>query len=630
MLQTIRKYAKGFLAFALFGLLILSFGVWGIGDVFRGGGQEATVVRVGGRSVGLAEFNVELQREMRRLSAMSGGQLTLEQARQFGLLDRIADALANRVLFDIGVERVGVAVSDELVRRMIHSDPTVLDEQGKFDRRRLDAVLANNQITEAAFVAVLRGRIARDQLASAIGIGGGAPEIMLKPLFSHRLERRVAEVVVIPRAIFAEVKEPEQDQLNLFYKERERSFMAPEYRALTIVSFNAEELAKGIVVADARLKEEYEVRHAEFEVKELRTTEQFLLPSKDDADRVYAELQKGKDYAAAARAATGAAAVPTGELTKDMLAQQAPAMAETVFAIEKPGIVAPTQSPFGWHIFRVTKITPGRKKSFDEAKPVLSKALAREQAIESLYQLANKVEDELAGGASVEDVAKRQGLATQKVTATDIQGRDPKAQQLLGLASRPEVLRAAFATESGRDSRLTELGGDSYFIVRVEGVTPSAPRALSEVRPLVVAAWKDDQREAMAKARAEALVQKAKSGGDLAALVSGERGLRVMLPAPFTRAGADPTHGLSPQLSGLLFEAKPGDVVMAPTKDGFAVGKLKETIPADPAKEPKIYAQFQEQFRQQIGGDLVAQYIGAIRAKTRIEVNRAAFDKLTN
>jgi peptidyl-prolyl cis-trans isomerase D len=394
------------------------------------------------------------------------------------------------------------------------------------------------------------------------------------------------------------------------------------------VSFNAEDMAKGIAIGEDKLKDEYLQREAEFEVKETRDAEQFVLPTKVDADRVFAEIQKGKDFAAAARAATGGPPTATGALTKDDLAQQAPAMADAVFASPRPGIIAPTQSPFGWHIFRVTKITPAHKKSFEEMKPALAKAMAREQAIEALYQVANKVEDALAGGGKLDEIAKQHALTVQRVAATDQLGRDPKAQQLPGLAAKPEVLRVAFATEGGRDSRLTELGGDSYFIVRVEGVTPPAPRPLAEVKTLVIAAWKDDQREAMAKARAQGLLERAKAGGELSALVAGDKGLKLVQSPPFTRVGAAPAIGLTPQLAGQLFEAKAGDVVMAATPEGHAVAKLKSIIPADPAKEPALHAQFKEQLRQQMGGDFIAQYSSAIRAKTKVEINRAAFDKL--
>lgn len=51
MLQAIRERAGSVIVKVLFGLLILSFAVWGIGDIFRRGGGETTVVEVGDRKI---------------------------------------------------------------------------------------------------------------------------------------------------------------------------------------------------------------------------------------------------------------------------------------------------------------------------------------------------------------------------------------------------------------------------------------------------------------------------------------------------------------------------------------------------------------------------------------------------
>ena len=47
MLQTLRKSVGSFVIKILFGLLVLSFAVWGIGDTFFFGGASNTVAEVG-------------------------------------------------------------------------------------------------------------------------------------------------------------------------------------------------------------------------------------------------------------------------------------------------------------------------------------------------------------------------------------------------------------------------------------------------------------------------------------------------------------------------------------------------------------------------------------------------------
>ena len=251
MLQHIRKYAKGFLAILLFGMLILSFGLWGIGDIFRSHGQDETVARIGSEKISLAQFNTELQREVRRIAPAFGGQFDTERARQFGLFDRLLDHMVNRAILDQGARRLGLVVSDSAIAQLIQNEPGFRNEAGNFERARFDAFLANNQMSEGQFVALLKGRIARDQLAEAIATGGAAPSALIDPVFTYRMERRTAEILSVPRSAFV-VSDPDAAALEAFYKERQKAFMAPEYRSLTVVTFTVDELAKGQTVQIGR------------------------------------------------------------------------------------------------------------------------------------------------------------------------------------------------------------------------------------------------------------------------------------------------------------------------------------------------------------------------------------------
>src|SRR3546814_4861728 len=56
----------------LFSLLILSFPVWGIGDIFRGGGQAQVVAQVGDTVIEQRAFSRELSDEINTLSRRLG------------------------------------------------------------------------------------------------------------------------------------------------------------------------------------------------------------------------------------------------------------------------------------------------------------------------------------------------------------------------------------------------------------------------------------------------------------------------------------------------------------------------------------------------------------------------------
>ena len=98
MLEAIRKRTASIFVKGLLGLLVVSFAIWGIGDVFRGGGGTTAVAQVGNVEIRPDQFNTELQREMNRLRTVFGGELDLERARALGLADSVLGRMINDVL----------------------------------------------------------------------------------------------------------------------------------------------------------------------------------------------------------------------------------------------------------------------------------------------------------------------------------------------------------------------------------------------------------------------------------------------------------------------------------------------------------------------------------------------------
>ena len=72
MLQAIRSKAGSFVVKALFVVLILTFGIWGIGDIFRNRPTDTTVATVGDQSIDAEGLQTAVQPALERLSARLG------------------------------------------------------------------------------------------------------------------------------------------------------------------------------------------------------------------------------------------------------------------------------------------------------------------------------------------------------------------------------------------------------------------------------------------------------------------------------------------------------------------------------------------------------------------------------
>lgn len=621
MLQALRGTVGSWVVKILFIMLILSFGVWGIGDIFRNKGPANTVAEVGGIEISRQELDQAFRQQVQRLSPLFGGQFDLEQAVAMGLLDQSLQQLIQRDLIDLAARDAGLLVGDAMIRQRIAEEPAFRNRQGQFDPDVFRRVLQANNLSEAGLVEVLRRDVARETVLGAVTAGAQPPQPLVADLYRFHEETRVAEVVTIRSAGFGDVGQPDEATLVAFHQDKAVRFTAPEYRALTVASLTIDDIAGEIAVPEADLQAAYESRAAEFRTPERRTAEQALVETEEKARAIVQAAGNAAGLAEAAKQA-GIEAQPIGQVIKEDLPEE---LADAVFALAPGAVTQPIRSALGWHVVAVTAVEPGSTRAFEQVKDQLLAEIRREKAADRLFEISNKVEDALAAGAGIDQAAAAQGLKIRKIDATDASGKTPAGSPLPGVPAQADVLKSAFTLEKGRESRLTETKDGGYFIVRVDDVTPPKLRPLDEVRPQVIAAWAAEQRAGRAAEQAGRIAGQLREGA-AAEVVATAAGAEVLVSAPFSRNGKG--ANLPPALVATLFDAKPGEVATAATADGQIVARLKEIRVADPAVAVAALEPIRQQASQGIASDLAVQFAEALRRKYPVEIDQATLRSL--
>ncbi|AWK85095.1 peptidylprolyl isomerase [Azospirillum thermophilum] len=617
MLQFIRNFAGSWIVKILFVLLILSFGVWGIGDVVRQSGISDTVAEVGKVEIKRDALDQEFRRQIDRLRPMLGGNLTVEQARQFGLLDQSLNGLVQRTLLDLAAKDAGISVGSEVVKLRIADEPAFRNQQGQFDSNLFRTVLRNNQLTEDGYVALIRRETARELVAGAVGASVTAPKPLVEALYRFRGEKRVAEVVTLPNAGIGDVGAPDDAEVTRSYEDHQVRYTAPEYRALTVATLSADAIARDIAIPDDRLRAAYDEHAAEFTTPEKRSIQMVVVDDEAKAKQI-AEAARSKGLAAAARDA-GVEPLTLDGIARDEL----PELGDAAFSLAQGTVGEPVKSGLGWHVLSVTGIQPATARSFDEVREQLLAELRKEQALDSVFSIANRAEDQLASGAPLEEVAQAQGLVLRKIAAVDSTGKAPDGKDAApDLTTLKSLLPAAFQLKAGAASNLSEGPSGVFTAVRVDSITPAAVRPLAEVRDQVVAEWQAEKRAAAAGKKAEEIAARLKQGSEAAAQdVATQAGASFAMTAPFTR-DARSVEGLPGDMVRKLFEAKPGEVVTGATADSQVVARLKEVIAADPAAADATLAQVESTVTQGLESDLMAQFGNALRSRYPVVIHR--------
>jgi peptidyl-prolyl cis-trans isomerase D len=624
MLQIIRSHAAGVVVKILFVFLIASFAVWGIGDYAFLRQGEPTALTIGDTKITDSQFQVEYRREIERLRR-GFGQFDAEAARQFGLVDRVVERVVNERLFDEAVARLGIAISDRDVRARILADPNFAGMTGAFDRNVLLQLLYENQLSESAFIDMMRRDLARRALILAIQGGGAAPEALVDRLYRYRMERRNGDFVLVPSAAMLEIGEPEEADIQAVYDDNADRLTVPETRALTLARIGVDDIAAKITPSEAQLREEFETRRAELNQPERREVEQVLFNDEETAKAAREKIIAGADFLEVAREAG-----QTPEQVKLGLVVPAdilPEIAGVVFKLPQGEVSDVIRSAFGWHLARAAAIQPAIEARFEDARERMAREVARRLAGDSAYDVAVNIESALAAGTRLDEAARRVGLEPIVIEAVDARGRTPDGFPELNLAGAGEVLRAAFETEPGRESPLIETRAGIWFFVRVDRVTPARVKPLEEVREDVISIWKAERRQEAARKRADEIVERLAKGEKLEE-AAGAFSLLVEAREGVTRDGQSPTGRVAPEIASRLFSLKQGEAAAAAGADGAYVVRLTAVRPADPNADGEAVNQVREELARQIGGDIVQEYAAALRARLGVDINRAVVDKI--
>lgn len=625
MLQAIRSRAGSLVVKILFALLIVSFGVWGIGDIFRQrSAAETTVASVGDIKIQADELQSAMRREMERMNRMLGGNFTAEQAKQIGLVDSVLERIVTSDLLDLEERRLRLQVDDRVVRDAIVANPSFHNSTGAFDRNLFMNILSANQLSEDRYVGLLRSDIARNNLTSAITGGAVAPAALVDPLFRMRNEKRIAETILVASDKMTGIAEPSDADLQDFHAKHEDQFRAPEYRGFTALVMKPEDIAGTIEVPESKLRDEYQARLDEFQTQDRRQIEQILVADEAKAKEAEAQLAAGKDFAAVAKdiADQSGDTVDLGWQTRAELPAE---LVDTVFALKEGEISKPVQTALGWHILEITGIENGTTKPFEAVRDQLTKDVALQMAADEIYKRSNEIEDALAGGSTLDQVAEKFNLKPTKIAAVDVDGKDPTGAPI-ALPNAEEILRVAFNTDQGQTTRMNETKDNGYFLLHVDSVQPSVVRPLAEVKERAKELWLADKRSTAAEAEAKAISAEVTPDKALAAIAA-EKQLAVTTTPAVTRSGGAQAK-LPASLVAKIFAIKPGESAVSAGPGGWYVVQLKTVETPDPSADAAAVRQVSDQLAEGIRGDLLAQFETALRTRFPVTVRQQEVDRL--
>ncbi len=622
MLQTLRKGASGLVAKLLMGLLIISFGIWGIADVFRNFSSH-TLATIGSSEVTVPEFRQLYQQRLQQISQQIKRGLTPEQARAIGIPDQVLNERLAEAALDDRVGHLGLALSNEEMVKRISENPAFRGPGGSFDPNYFNQVLRSNGFTEARFVEAERRLALRQQFLDSLAGGIEVPQVLRDAFKRYETEERSVSYVLIEPPALDSIAAPSEEALKTFFEARKAAFRAPEYRNVAVLALTPATLAATVQVSDEDLKAAYEANIARFGTPETRVVQQIVFPNAEEAKAAADKIAAGTPFAdiVTERKLTPGD-VNLGNVPRSAIFDKA--VAEAAFALPQGGTSGVVNGRFGPIIVHVEAITPGFTKPLAEVANELRTDLQAQRAQRAVGEKRDQVEDELASGAKLQEVATKLGLAVQQIN-TDIAGKTPDGAPIGDIPARTEVLRGAFATDVGAATdpvTLPQNGG--YVWYEVESVTPGRDRSFEEARAQALDRWRQDEAAKALDAEVEALKKKVADGTPFDKAAA-EAGLAVKAAAGIRRGRA--AEGIPQGAINAVFATQQGQVGSAPVDlgDGRLVFVVTGVgVPPSMGEDKQVVATTSQRMQE----DLMTEYLVRLQADLGVKVNRAALDAI--
>jgi peptidyl-prolyl cis-trans isomerase D len=282
MLALFRSFAKSWVAALLMGLLIVSFAIFGINDVFKPRAQN-WVVRAGDRDISATMFKTMFDGAKSQQEQQIGRPITVEEVQQAHFDVLFLKELAGQETLNALLSKWGLRPSDHLVVAELRKQPNFFDQiSGAFDQATYERVLAEKlSLKPAQYEGYLRDTMAGEHFSTGIYNGFTVPRIVTAINAAYGMESREATFVAMDPRRVPPPAQPTEAEIKTFYDQNAERLKLPEFRTISIVRFSAQDYLGTVTVDPAKVQKAFDFKKDSLSTPETRSLVQ--IPIKDQA-----------------------------------------------------------------------------------------------------------------------------------------------------------------------------------------------------------------------------------------------------------------------------------------------------------------------------------------------------------
>jgi peptidyl-prolyl cis-trans isomerase D len=575
------------------------------------------VASVNGSDISEREFAEQLRSQQEQMRRIFGGAIDPSVLDSAESRRAVLEGMIEQRLIAREAARSHLLMSRQAVIDAITSTPE-FQEDGKFSAAKYSAFLASQGLTDQGYVQRLQSDLPLQRISGAIGATAIAPKAVAARLSALEAQKReVAESRIDLQPFLGKVKIDEA-QMKAHYDANLADYRTPERVRAEYIVLSAESLARQDPPTDQEIKAAYDARAAQFKVDEQRRASHILVKTKDEADKILAEVKKTPgQFAALAKkhSQDPGSAEKGGDLGWFGRGMMVKPFEDLVFKLSQNDTQV-VESEFGFHVVRLTGVQAGKQRPFEEVRKDLTEEVARQKGQKKFAEAAEKFNDVVYEQAdSLKPAAERFKLQVQ---TTGWIGKTVK--QELGALDNPKLLAALFSADAIKNKRNTdaiEVAPNTLVAARVIEHQPAAQRSFDDMKGEIAELLRRREASALALKEGVAKLDQLRKGS--------EAGIKFAAPRLVSRRDA---QGLTPNVLRQVVSADTSRLptyIGVPIPDGgYSLFKITRVVeePVN-AEDPQVTGRAAQLY----GGADYQAYVESLRARADIDIRPGAIEK---
>lgn len=608
-------------------LIILPFALWGVSSYDRSGNSPDVAATVNGTKITQQELENALRQQQDRMRQQLGANFDAAMFDNPEMKRAVLDNLVSQRLLVERARAASLAVTDDQVAKVI-AGIEAFQDGGKFDKKRYEAVLTNQNMSPLTFEAKVRDELLGQQMQDAYAQNGFAANSVADNVVRLNEQQRVVSVAPISFQSFMSQAKVDDAALKKYYEQNPNEFRVQEQAKVEYVKFSVDDLLTRAEVSKEDVRKYYDEHQNDFGTREERHAAHILISvsaaasqAEQDAAKAKAEqlLQQARQnpakFAELARknSQDPGSAANGGDLGFFGRGMMVKPFDDAAFALQAGEISGLVKSDFGYHIIKLLAVKQPRVLPFDEAREAIVNKLRQQKAADMFAEMAEKFSN-----------AVYEQSDTLKPAADLVGAKIEQSGWLIkgtaaGETWTAKMLQAIFNDEVVKNKRNTaaiEVAANTLVAARILEYKPASVRALSEVQEVIRQKLLRQQSLELAAKQGKSTLEQLQ-GGNKPALSWGAA-------QSITRA----QHGsLDMGLVRQIFQANaaqlPQFVGVEDVQNGYVLVRI-DTVKEGGAIDDARRARYAQQLRQLTGEEMSHAYLADAMQHASIKVNLPA------